>query len=95
MSTVGFFFFLNTCGAVDTWEEKVKEGFSWEVSFSPNDAEELYWLGWEVGDGGRSGQARSMMYARSSGLGQTLGDSERQGSLACCSLWGRKESGTT
>ena len=23
------------------------------------------------------------------------GDGERQGSLACCSLWGRKESGTT
>ena len=22
---------------------------------------------------------------------QTLGDSEGQGSLACCSLWGRKE----
>ena len=22
---------------------------------------------------------------------QTLGDSERQGSLACCSLWGLKE----
>ena len=26
---------------------------------------------------------------------QTLGDSEGQGSLACCSPWGRKESGTT
>ena len=26
---------------------------------------------------------------------QTLGDSEGQGSLACCSLWGRKESDTT
>ena len=25
-------------------------------------------------------------------LEQTLGDSEEQGSLACCSLWGRKES---
>ena len=34
-------FFLSTCGAVDTLEEKVKEGFSWEVSFSPKDAEEL------------------------------------------------------
>ena len=26
---------------------------------------------------------------------QTLGDSERQGSLVCCSLWGHKESDTT
>ena len=26
---------------------------------------------------------------------QTLGDSEGQGSLECCSPWGRKESGTT
>ena len=26
---------------------------------------------------------------------QTLGDSERQGSLACCSPWGRKESDVT
>ena len=26
---------------------------------------------------------------------QTLGDSERQGSLACCSLWGHKESDMT
>ena len=26
---------------------------------------------------------------------QTLGDSEGQGSLACCSPWGRKESDTT
>ena len=26
---------------------------------------------------------------------QTLGDDERQGSLACCSPWGRKESDTT
>ena len=26
---------------------------------------------------------------------QTPGDSERQGSLVCCSLWGCKESGTT
>ena len=28
-------------------------------------------------------------------LGQTLGDSEGQGSLACCSPWGPKESDTT
>ena len=28
-------------------------------------------------------------------LGQTLGDGERQGSLACCSPWGRKESDVT
>ena len=28
-------------------------------------------------------------------FGQTLGDSERQGSLACCSPWGRKELDTT
>ena len=26
---------------------------------------------------------------------QTLGDSKRQGSLACCSPWGRKESDKT
>ena len=26
---------------------------------------------------------------------QTLGESEGQGSLACCSLWGHKESDTT
>ena len=26
---------------------------------------------------------------------QTLGDREGQGSLACCSLWGHKESNTT
>ena len=26
---------------------------------------------------------------------QTLGDSEGQGNLACCSPWGRKESDTT
>ena len=26
---------------------------------------------------------------------QTRGDGEGQGSLACCSPWGRKESGTT
>ena len=26
---------------------------------------------------------------------QTPGDSEGQGGLACCSLWGRKESDTT
>ena len=26
---------------------------------------------------------------------QTLGDSERQGSLACCNPWGCKESDTT
>ena len=26
---------------------------------------------------------------------QALGDSEGQGSLACCSLWGRKELDTT
>ena len=26
---------------------------------------------------------------------QTLGDGEGQGSLECCSPWGRKESGTT
>ena len=25
-------------------------------------------------------------------VGQTLGDSEGQGGLACCSPWGRKES---
>ena len=28
-------------------------------------------------------------------LEQALGDGEGQGSLACCSLWGRKESDTT
>ena len=28
-------------------------------------------------------------------FGQTPGDSERQGSLACCSSWGLKESDTT
>ena len=28
-------------------------------------------------------------------LGQALGDGEGQGSLACCSPWGRKESDTT
>ena len=28
-------------------------------------------------------------------LGQTLGDCEVQGGLACCSLWGRKESDMT
>jgi len=28
-------------------------------------------------------------------LGQTLGDGEGQGGLACCSPWGRKESDTT
>ena len=28
-------------------------------------------------------------------LGQTLGDSEGQGGLACCSPWGSKESDTT
>ena len=28
-------------------------------------------------------------------LGQTLGDSEGQGGLACCSAWGCKESDTT
>ena len=28
-------------------------------------------------------------------LGQTLGDSEGQGGLVCCSPWGHKESGTT
>ena len=28
-------------------------------------------------------------------LGQTLGDSEGQGSLWCCSSWGRKESDRT
>ena len=28
-------------------------------------------------------------------FGQTPGDSERQGSLACCSLWNCKESDTT
>ena len=28
-------------------------------------------------------------------LGQTLGDGERQGGLACCSPWGLKESDTT
>ena len=28
-------------------------------------------------------------------LGQTLGDSEGQGGLACCYSWGRKESDTT
>ena len=28
-------------------------------------------------------------------FGQTLGDSEGQGSLACCSSWGQKESDTT
>ena len=27
--------------------------------------------------------------------GQTLGDGEGQGSLACCSPWGRKELDTT
>ena len=27
--------------------------------------------------------------------GQTLGDGEQQGSLACSSLWGHKESDTT
>ena len=34
---------------------------------------------------------------RSSGheLGQTSGDDEGQGSLACCSPWGRKELDTT
>ena len=26
---------------------------------------------------------------------QTLGDGEGQGTLVCCSLWGRKESDTT
>ena len=28
-------------------------------------------------------------------LGQTPGDSDGQGGLACCSLWGHKESDTT
>ena len=28
-------------------------------------------------------------------LGQTLGDGDGQGGLACCSSWGRKESDTT
>ena len=28
-------------------------------------------------------------------LGQTLGDDEGQGSVACCSPWGRRESVTT
>ena len=28
-------------------------------------------------------------------LGQTQGDAEGQGSLACCSPWGHKESDTT
>ena len=29
------------------------------------------------------------------GFGQTLGDSEGQGSLVCCSPWGHKESDMT
>ena len=29
------------------------------------------------------------------GLGQTLGDGEGEGGLACCSPWGRKELDTT
>ena len=28
-------------------------------------------------------------------LGQTLGDGEKQGGLACCDSWGRKELDTT
>ena len=28
-------------------------------------------------------------------LGQTMGDGEEQGRLACCSLWGQEESDTT
>ena len=28
-------------------------------------------------------------------VGKTSGDGERQGSLACCSLWGQKELDTT
>ena len=28
-------------------------------------------------------------------LGETAGDGDGQGGLACCSLWGHKESGTT
>ena len=43
------------------WKRRSKKA-SWEVSFSPKDAEELLGV---VGDGGRSGQARSIVYARS------------------------------
>ena len=34
-------------------------------------------------------------YSMDMNLDQILGDSEGQGGLACCSLWGHKESDTT
>ena len=45
---------------------------------------------------GKEGDARGWMIRKHPRLNghefeQTPGDSERQGSLACCSPWGRKE----
>ena len=50
-------------------------------------------------EGGRKGGQEEMVgwHHRCNGhkLGQTLGDGERQGGLACCSPWGCKESDMT
>ena len=41
------------------------------------------------------GQERQTIAENGHGLGQTLGDSEGQGGLACCGPWGHKESNMT
>ena len=46
-------------------------------------------------EGGRKGGRQRMRWLDGHEFEQTPGDGERQGSLACCSAWGRKESGTT
>ena len=55
---------------------------------------------WEGFKSGGEGTTEDEMVGRHHWLNrhefeQALGDSERQGSLACCSPWGRKESDTT
>ena len=54
------------------------------------------WVGGEEGDRVRlSDGITDSMDIESMDFEQSLGDSEGQGSLACCSPWDRKESNTT
>ena len=52
---------------------------------------------WRQGENGMTKDEMIGWHHRLNGqeFGQTLGDGEGQGSLACCSLWGHKDSDTT
>ena len=77
---------------------KLKRGFFGHVMWRANSLDKTPILG-KIEDGKRRGQQDEMVgwhhWLNGYEFEQAPGDSEGQGSLVCCSPWGRKESHTT